>query len=215
MTDHQPTPVLDAEGEARLTDYAEWLRNSDNYGNPYEVNDNKADDIDNALAELRALRAASRPGRRAEVEGLIESVEGPHEWGYRDLTDGTFIADDAPFNLAQRIREGRLTDAITPPAAGEEERTDPVQDAEPIAGSVLSDGRTGGAHPPTGANSPTLPGEAEEDWPISKDGPHTISDARRWLARQLMDSRLSEAEAIGIVAHHPALAAGLSDGGKG
>lgn len=28
---------------------------------------------------------------------------GPHEWGYRDLTDGTFIADDTPFKQAAEL----------------------------------------------------------------------------------------------------------------
>jgi hypothetical protein len=40
---------------------------------------------------------------------------------------------------------------------------------------------------------------------ISEDGPHEITDARRWLARQLLDSKLSDEEAFGIVAHHPAI----------
>lgn len=53
---------------------------------------------------------------------------------------------------------------------------------------------------------------ARVDWPISTDGPHAITDARRWLARQLMDSRLSEAEAFGIVAHSPAIDAEMEKG---
>lgn len=40
---------------------------------------------------------------------------------------------------------------------------------------------------------------------ISEDGPHPITDERRWLARQLLDSKLSDAEAFGIVAFHPAV----------
>ena len=41
---------------------------------------------------------------------------------------------------------------------------------------------------------------------ISKDGPYEISRAGRfWLARQLFDSKLTDAEAYGIVAHHPAI----------
>jgi len=28
---------------------------------------------------------------------------GPHEWGYRDLTDGTFIEDDWPFRAAEAL----------------------------------------------------------------------------------------------------------------
>lgn len=42
---------------------------------------------------------------------------------------------------------------------------------------------------------------------ISTDGPHMISSHRRWLARQFLDSQLSDAEAFGIVAHHPAMIA--------
>lgn len=42
------------------------------------------------------------------------------------------------------------------------------------------------------------------EWPISTDGPHPITDHRQWLARQLLDSQLSEAEAISIVKHFPA-----------
>ncbi len=40
---------------------------------------------------------------------------------------------------------------------------------------------------------------------ISRDGPHKITDARRWLARQLLDSQLSDDEAFGIAAFHPAV----------
>jgi hypothetical protein len=40
-------------------------------------------------------------------------------------------------------------------------------------------------------------------WEISKDGPIEIGHQRRWLARQLMDSKLTEHEAMSIVAFHP------------
>jgi hypothetical protein len=30
-------------------------------------------------------------------------LSGPHEWGYRCLTEGTFIADNAPFEAADHI----------------------------------------------------------------------------------------------------------------
>lgn len=40
---------------------------------------------------------------------------------------------------------------------------------------------------------------------ISTDGPHQITDDRRWLARQLLDSKLSDEEAYGIVAFAPAV----------
>ena len=46
---------------------------------------------------------------------------------------------------------------------------------------------------------------------ISTDGPHPITEHRRWLARQLLDSKLSEAEAFEIVAHHPALKGSTHD----
>jgi hypothetical protein len=45
--------------------------------------------------------------------------------------------------------------------------------------------------------------ELEPDWAVSKDGPIKIGDQRRWLARQLMDSKLTDEEAFGIVCHHP------------
>lgn len=48
--------------------------------------------------------------------------------------------------------------------------------------------------------------EMERSLPsITLDGEHAISDHRRWLARQLLDSRLDDGEAYSIVAHHPAI----------
>lgn len=68
-----------------------------------------------------------------------------------------------------------------------------------------------------GVNAPWISFALEKDWPISTDGHHSISDTRRWLARQLMDSTLSEAEALGAVAHNPAVKAAMNlpslDGG--
>jgi len=40
---------------------------------------------------------------------------------------------------------------------------------------------------------------------ISEDGPHVVGDHRRWLARQLLDSQLSDAEAYGVVRSSPGL----------
>lgn len=40
---------------------------------------------------------------------------------------------------------------------------------------------------------------------ISEDGPNAITEVRRWLARQLLDSKHTDAEAFGIVAEHPAI----------
>jgi hypothetical protein len=45
--------------------------------------------------------------------------------------------------------------------------------------------------------------ELEPDWAVSKDGTHKIGDQRRWLARKLMDSKLTDEEAFGIVCYHP------------
>jgi hypothetical protein len=41
--------------------------------------------------------------------------------------------------------------------------------------------------------------------PISLDGPHKPSDHRVWLARKLLDSKLTDEEAYGIVAWFPAV----------
>ena len=43
---------------------------------------------------------------KSEHKRLVELVDQikddlPHEWGYRDVTDGTFIYDDWPFDAAQ------------------------------------------------------------------------------------------------------------------
>ena len=53
-----------------------------------------------------------------------------------------------------------------------------------------------------------LPGSTGDRMPlpaISCDGPHTICEHRAWLARQLLDSKLSDEEAYGIVRHSPAI----------
>lgn len=56
----------------------------------------------------------------------------------------------------------------------------------------------------------------ERDLPsISKDGPHKIGRSRAWLARQLLDSRLDDGEAYGIVADHPAISPSLASTADG
>lgn len=52
--------------------------------------------------------------------------------------------------------------------------------------------------------------EGDETLPeIAKDGPHRPNPMRMWLARQLMDSRLTDEEAYDIVAHSQSLDAAL------
>lgn len=53
---------------------------------------------------------------------------------------------------------------------------------------------------------------------VATDGPHAPGDQRFWLARKLMDSKLSDAEAFGVVAFHPDihdLASALTTKGTG
>jgi hypothetical protein len=45
------------------------------------------------------------PPSPAPVGELVDNLAGPHEWGYRDVTDGTFIPDAAPFKAAARIKQ--------------------------------------------------------------------------------------------------------------
>lgn len=48
---------------------------------------------------------ASTVGQKVipDAEGLIKRLVGPHEWGYRDLTDASFIADTAPYEAADAL----------------------------------------------------------------------------------------------------------------
>lgn len=41
---------------------------------------------------------------KEEVLTLEERLEGPHEWGYRDLAGPDFITDNAPYDAAEHIR---------------------------------------------------------------------------------------------------------------
>lgn len=36
--------------------------------------------------------------------GLLENLENPHEWGYRDPVDGNFVEDNAPYKAAEELR---------------------------------------------------------------------------------------------------------------
>lgn len=52
----------------------------------------------------QAVEAATA-GHNKLIERLLARVAngGPHEWGYRDLTTGEFIADDWPFEVADAL----------------------------------------------------------------------------------------------------------------
>ena len=60
------------------------------------------------------------------------------------------------------------------------------------------------------ALSPSSAQGGEDLPPIALDGPHKPDDNRLWLARQLMDSRLTAEEAYSIVAYSPAISDALS-----
>jgi hypothetical protein len=47
--------------------------------------------------------ASVSPTPDAAIAPSQERLLGPHEWGYRDPTDGQFIADDAPFQMGERL----------------------------------------------------------------------------------------------------------------
>jgi len=54
---------------------------------------------------VASMDAASPPPTVTEdYAGLIEELQQPHEWGYRDPVEGGFIADDRPFKAAQALR---------------------------------------------------------------------------------------------------------------
>ena len=60
------------------------------------------------FAELRAEWEAERleiPPHKHYSTPLIERLNGPHEWGYRDPVEGGFIADMSPFEASDRLSE--------------------------------------------------------------------------------------------------------------
>jgi hypothetical protein len=36
-------------------------------------------------------------------DDLLTNLAGPHEWGYRDVTDGVFVSDAAPYEAAELL----------------------------------------------------------------------------------------------------------------
>ena len=60
------------------------------------------------FAELRAEWEAERleiPPHKHYSTPLIERLNGPQEWGYRDPVEGGFIADMSPFEASDRLSE--------------------------------------------------------------------------------------------------------------
>lgn len=55
-----------------------------------------------ARRELLALPPAG--GVEEAVIKVLPRLSGPHEWGYRDPTDGKFVPDDTPFSVANALR---------------------------------------------------------------------------------------------------------------
>ena len=80
------------------------------------------------------------------------------------------------------------------------EATNMVAPVEALSSKPVDDTRK--------ANSsvkPTVKAVAVALSAISHDGPHKPGEHRVWLARQLLDSRLTEDEAYSTVAHSPAI----------
>ncbi len=57
-----------------------------------------------------------QPVNLEELERLyLEMADGgPHEWGYRELVDGTFISDDWPFRVADMLPSLLPTGTVKP-----------------------------------------------------------------------------------------------------
>lgn len=76
-----------------------------------------------------------------EVGELVEHLSGPHEWGYRDLAEGGFIEDRAPFKAADTITSlqatvSRLEAALTFYADAWTQEVDAERTAHGWVGSI-------------------------------------------------------------------------------
>ena len=73
-----------------------------------KTKDEQIDCFRRHFAELRAEWEAERleiPPHKHYSTPLIERLNGPHEWGYRDPVEGGFIADMSPFEASDRLSE--------------------------------------------------------------------------------------------------------------
>lgn len=60
---------------------------------------------------IAAWNTRATPTPDAAEAKVLEGVNGPHEWGYRDPVTGDFVADDAPFRAADLITDLLTTNA--------------------------------------------------------------------------------------------------------
>ena len=103
--------------------------------------------------ELRAEWEAERleiPPHKHYSTPLIERLNGPHEWGYRDPVEGGFIADMSPFEASDRLSEleAERPAVVVPSEVLEQARANrytPVGSVRIMARFILSlDGAKGG-----------------------------------------------------------------------
>ena len=103
--------------------------------------------------ELRAEWEAERleiPPHKHYSTPLIERLNGPQEWGYRDPVEGGFIADMSPFEASDRLSEleAERPAVVVPSEVLEQARANrytPVGSVRIMARFILSlDGAKGG-----------------------------------------------------------------------
>ena len=60
-------------------------------------------ELDDLVRTVLAAAGPPAPPLPAEVEEMRKKLDGPHEWGYRCVIEGTFISDPAPFDAASLL----------------------------------------------------------------------------------------------------------------
>lgn len=141
-------------------------------------------------AEVRAIAAWN--SRASPADGVvplptleqIARVIDPDAWEHVDSChEAMKRADDTDLKILRSVVDRRLRESGS------------IAVAEKV--SALFEA----ASPALAATSV---GEADLP-PISLDGPHRPNTHRRWLSRKLLDSKLTDDEAYGIVRCHPAI----------
>jgi hypothetical protein len=158
---------------------------------------------DAASAGSDEAREASNLTSRAEA---IARIIDPQGWQWVDEHTAKIEADFADYPeelraMHHRRNRGRVKTSLA--------KAETILALPPLLDGGCSSSRD---HAPDAEaacepkGSALVPGECDYTGPfteISNDGMHTPNGFRRWLARQLMDSRLTPDEAYAIVAHHP------------